>query len=1341
MRVSGKLPSTRNRSSSSKRPRRRRQIAPFGRTCDWLLEERCLLAGGPPYPFPTPTVDSLGKVFYDGVTGQYQKSITITNNSNQVIYGFLEGQNSRLAIAPYTGTGAFDPYDPANHEYRAYVGYSDGATSYAGLKPHTSITMTVPLVFWDSGRFIFSTDGAAQFNDAPGAAAVGAPFYYHSANTQATYFASVDANSNRLNFTPIYTSFDSSSDHKPTTAHWQSPVTQGLLKTGMTVTGPGLAPGGYKITVDSSHPGYVTLAGNATASASVDQYTFTSESGKSISPTARYISTGLPLKESNGSATTKGAVMWYHALKANAPNNDAPFQLTEVTFRGDFYNPKINTTTGFQYLLGNKEGEGIDANDFDLIDYDISFVDSINMPIAMAARDAVIPHTNVRAPFGWVGSAQSLEDFQKALGDFTKPNTNGKNINGLGEYFGGKGYPSYLLIDQGNIKLPAGQNLFLASPVNPGGGLADIFYTKTFNDGSKIQAPVYALTSAGDGPSQLSLGGDSAHPSHGQFLGLYTSNDANKFALNSLIAPNVAAGRKYVVTYNIHGTDKTAKANVIDMYYASDNKTIIGVKLDQAVQGDAANQVYNFQLPPDDYADRAIASLWYSWANYYATQVSATPRNNVAGTIKAGSYVLTLSQPTPGLVPGMAVTSGGLSAGSVILSVGTDNRTITLSTVATAAGSSFNFAAPDVKALVGYDPNGYTPIKGIRFEDVGQKTFALAFAETVYVVMSAWNTSVPAGTAHAWNPLLTNIIGGNLGKNFLPHANEDIVKILTVKSKSALRGVPDYTSPLYSDPARWYPDPAQKTGNQTFNVYNLNPFVWFIHAKLGLSGYAFALDDDIGNVGAGGATQLDITIGGLNGITNRDPYTPVAPFGVVTTKAAASPAKSSLLANLSNANLVNQISPFDYNHNLLGSLINGEGVQLGSTIQFTQINEKTPANTRLVLSRPLGSATSGTTDFAFFGSLVFPGKVLGQGQPTDTIYLDNEDAYNTLLKLGPLHNIQVNGPGIPIGTVVTIKQVLKSGGTFQVQLSRALQTDLVSQPGTSYGYTFGNPFVVTVRDLGFEWATVQGLVDNFNHGKQVSQNTVDWTFTDSTTNPAWFAGIAANGSKFTKDNPEAFQGVQVGFITGDSSITQTVTLGTGTYKLTFRAAQRAISQAPQTLNVLVDGISVGTITPKNSNYDELYALQFTVKAGKHTITFRGTQKSDSTALIDAILCNPVTPAPRVGFVQNLYQDVLERPARPPEEKRWVRFLKGGGSLRAMTLALVTSTGYRRRHLTARAFVAGLYRDVLGRQADSAELAHWLKFARARRGNRLAIAKAFLNAPESRVSLRKLYEQG
>jgi hypothetical protein len=159
---------------------------------------------------------------------------------------------------------------------------------------------------------------------------------------------------------------------------------------------------------------------------------------------------------------------------------------------------------------------------------------------------------------------------------------------------------------------------------------------------------------------------------------------------------------------------------------------------------------------------------------------------------------------------------------------------------------------------------------------------------------------------------------------------------------------------------------------------------------------------------------------------------------------------------------------------------------------------------------------------------------------------------------------------------------------------------------------------------------VQGLGGNFNHGEQLTQNTVDWTFADSKSNPMWIAGIAFNNdSVYTTGNPPAPQGLQVGFVQGDSSISQTVTLGKGTYMLTLAAAQSARNQTPQALRVLVDGSPVGIIKPEDTTY-QLFTVEFTVGAGKHTITFQGTTKSDSTVLIDEIACRPTSSLPQPG---------------------------------------------------------------------------------------------------------------
>lgn len=1292
--INGGKASRKGRSHASGRTRRFLPgFATRGTIDDWLLESRCLLAAGEPYPLPSPTVDCLGKVMFDGVTGTYQKTITITNNSpTQTIYAFLEGQVSRQAVSPYGGTGAFDPYDSSNQEYRGYIGYTDGKTNFAGLPPLSAITITVPLSFWDSGRIIFSTDGADQFatyGGPDGGSPPGAPFYYHDTNTQATFYGSIDPNNlNRLNFTPAYNSFDPQNGYKPTTANWKSPVASGVLPKDQTfiLTGPGLPSDGFKVTVDPGHPGYITLPGNGIVQKDpVQGYTFTSLPDESISSTARYIQPGFTLTKQGSTSTTNGVVMWYHALTPQAPNNDAPFQLTEVTFRGTFYDPKINTTTGFQYLLGS----ALEGSDTDSADYDISFVDTINMPVAMEASNVSIPNSNESAPFGWVGSSQSLEDFQAALAAFTGVNTGGTNDNFLGTYFKNLGYPSYLELDSGNLKLPAGQNLFLASPAVPGGA-ADIKYFKSFSDKSVISEPLFALTSGGSGPISLSIGGDPIHVSKGHFLGLNTASQANAFALNELIAPKVADHVSYTVTYNV-GKDTMIAGKVVGMYYDKDGN-IIGVELDRDVPTSASTRVYDFALPQKDYAAGGIAGLWYTWAEFYANNVQSTAMNNVGG--KVAGNILTLNNAASGLVPGMVVTGAGIPAGCVVLAVSTDRKTITLSDVPTGNPTSFNFAKPAFGSIIGYDP-AMTPLVDLSFTKA-ELPYAMAFAQTVFTVMSAWSVSVTKGTANAWNPLLVNIIGGNLGPDYLPHANQSVVDLLTDMSKSALRGVPDFTNPLYSDPSQWYPDPALPAGGLTYNAYNLDPFVWFIHDKLGLTAYAFALDDDVGNVNGGGANHIDISVGGLNGLPNKDPYTPTSPWGVVTTTAASASASSSQLGGLSNPKVVYQIAQFDYNHDTVGTLVNGPGVQMGSSAQFTQIAPDVKQS-KIVLSMPLAKDSNGGT-FSFFGPLVFTGTVLGAGQADDTIILDSPDAYNTLLKLGPLKNIQVTGEGIdPSKTLSILSMTRATDGTITITLSGSLDRKRISQPGSFYAYTFGSPDVGVVRDGGFEWATVLGLAGNFNHGKQLTQNTVDWTFTDSSSNKGWFAGIAyGNTSDYTRGNPVPRQGLQVGFVQGDSRISQKVTTGTGPYALTFYAAQSANNPSPQTLKVFVDGALVGTVTPSGKSY-EPFSIRFDKGPGTHTIAFQGTQADGSTVLLDAVAANAASP-----------MAILVQPTPPvtPAPGPSVG-VSDVARVEPTSVPLVSGFGRRRD-----AFVSTLFRDDFGRAPSLRDLRYWARLLAA-----------------------------
>ena len=91
-------------------------------------------------------------------TGSYnwgnvpQKLVTFTNNSNnhQTIYPFLYSPNNNKI---------YDPIDTANDEYRLYIGYQNNGNYILGLPYGKTITIDVPLVFWNGGRADIATDG------------------------------------------------------------------------------------------------------------------------------------------------------------------------------------------------------------------------------------------------------------------------------------------------------------------------------------------------------------------------------------------------------------------------------------------------------------------------------------------------------------------------------------------------------------------------------------------------------------------------------------------------------------------------------------------------------------------------------------------------------------------------------------------------------------------------------------------------------------------------------------------------------------------------------------------------------------------------------------------------------------------------------------------------------------------------------------------------------------------------------------------------------------------------------------------------------------------------------
>jgi len=416
------------------------------------LEERCLMSNVIGMPPPTPGLTGPGDVlWYD--QSETQKTITLTNNSpDQTIFPFIEDANNRTPLpgTPYAGTGTFDPFDPLNQEYRGYIGYKDPQTGDydLGLLPGKTITINVPLVFWDSGRINISTDDVVS----PGGSDLLGPdptkpmldqlsqpnpFLFHYVNTQAQYIGSTfpnTANSQYLQFTPIYN--QNINVGMPTSKGALVPTT---LQVGMVVSGPGIPDGdtiesltgGLANSITLKSPANLAAGGPATQTNVA--YVFTLTNGSSISPTQRYIVPSLS-GSNYPTSITNGYIMWYHALTAEIPHNSAPFQLAEFTIRGDYY--AANNNPGFQYLI-NDSNTTIGANDFNLFGYNVSFVDSMALPVAIEADNVPVTNNPQAAyPYGWIGSSLTIADMQSAIKNFAGP-------NGVGSYFGANGYPSF----------------------------------------------------------------------------------------------------------------------------------------------------------------------------------------------------------------------------------------------------------------------------------------------------------------------------------------------------------------------------------------------------------------------------------------------------------------------------------------------------------------------------------------------------------------------------------------------------------------------------------------------------------------------------------------------------------------------------------------------------------------------------------------------------------------------------------------------------------------------------------------------------------------------------------
>lgn len=115
------------------------------------------------------------------------------------------------------------------------------------------------------------------------------------------------------------------------------------------------------------------------------------------------------------------------------------------------------------------------------------------------------------------------------------------------------------------------------------------------------------------------------------------------------------------------------------------------------------------------------------------------------------------------------------------------------------------------------------------------------------------------------------------------------------------------------------------------------------------------------------------------------------------------------------------------------------------------------------------------------------------------------------------------------------------------------------------------------------------------------------------------AGVSAGGSTMTTNNGAAPEGAQVGFVQSHGTISQSLNMSAGTYKVVFYGAEGGFTFSAQTVQVSIDGKVVLSVNLNKTGYAQFSSSSFTMTTGAHTLQFAGTSDWDqSVGLIDQV---------------------------------------------------------------------------------------------------------------------------
>ncbi len=781
------------------------------------------------------------------------KTITITNTSEITIFPILRNANTGQLpsnLNPNNPGNYYDPQDYHNQEYRAYLGYVDATGQHFGLKPGASMTFRVPLVFWDSARMYVATDGKDLVPD------------------------DIVNGSNPFRYDPTSTR-------------------------GVSVSG--------------------------TANSWVTQFTA-------------------------GANESAGLMMFYHATRPQGIALDAPAQLTEFTIRAPYLTNWLTekevaeTTVEYNY----------DVSYVDSLTAPISMeATDVPVPIPNNPTPPTIGYHYGWAGSNLSnGNTTTAGTMQYMIDSFVK----NQGVASIGQYFGTHGWPEYYN-PNGILNIPSGANLFANSPLNAqkssyftygpdnswmlssggegpvqstaGGAIVD---SQTLRCDFLTVAARDAFFNTLQGWKDQGLDfyvKNSTLVEFGQVTNFVKNEDPNlPGVVITVKGPvTVTGGQSFIFYRPVTDYATTAVTNLWYSWAKYYVDQFAGKTAPTGLPGSIGINSSTIQLTNPAPASLAVGmsvtggglvpaqgtSIIVLYISDDRKQIRLSQISNAGGN---GPF--SFANPTPmafsdttGIMsvsitnagtgydpknPPQVTIQGGGGTGAQATAVVGDNGTIT-QIVMTASGTGYT-SAPTVviagNAQATATVGSFAKTFPLSFTKDQQQT-ALAFAGSVYAAMFA-ESQIPQFTVN--NPIMPaamSLVYTTIGCDVTHIPNANAIKAQVEADvrdliKSILRGVPDFTK---VPEAQWYPHPATWQGGQQFNVYNLDPYVWFVHEVLGLSGYGFSVDDDTSDVGAYASNytpqmqrvnpnHLEIVFSGLGQLPNQKKWYGNAQYGKIT---------------------------------------------------------------------------------------------------------------------------------------------------------------------------------------------------------------------------------------------------------------------------------------------------------------------------------------------------------------------------------------------------------------------------------------------------------------------------